>query len=764
MNRKKVLIFGLIGVGTGLAVKKLWSLMTISDRVSFVISSFKVHKIVNPKNLLDIVGYQIQLKVGIRIYNPSNYTVSLQIPSVKVMYRNREIAFSKPDGTVTAIGGNSTNEKYILIDVPLHALTNIGIVNDMLSNSDKLAETLSQHLTFAIVAKVNGVTVTSHQSLNGTGLALSAGPRTVKDGTRYNRYFPKVDNQRKRIVRDGDVDNVVEMAIGIVRVHYKEAMPIAKVLQGRSIKETASNIFDFAYSYLQYRRDKPGVEELRTPARSWYDGQVRHKQMGVENAGIDCDDYSIFCGSILQCLGIPFKFRITKYNGRDYFQHIYVYIPATDKNPEIIIDPVLDRFDYEKPYSEQKDNFNMASLYAVEGLAGMPIEMLSGIDDDGRLVDIVTGRTLMEGFDGLGNIDTDDFLNRTLHYLIQTRDAIVANPQMMGNYTKDVASLVNMLNDAIKYWNTPLRDQVLERLEKYEELLEKTGVFKPVQGLEGGLNGGFFKKIGKAVKKVGKIALKVAPLAVSAFVAVNPLTTALTPLAAKATSFATKALSSKKVRTVKNIVSHGKEVKQALSPSAPASVAPVAPVVQPAPVMQVPVRTMVAPMQANPPVAINPMAPLPLTPHEEIQQSYMQPVQQQSFVENQTRTTMSTQTQEPSQEGQRPGFFARNKKAILITGGAALVATAAYVLLKKDDKRSPASLPAQSQALAGLPVHRKKKSTKKSKPKAKAKAKPRTRKKTTTRKKAKAANKKQKAKRTQQRKKTRRGVRKVTLR
>lgn len=676
-------MFGLFAVGTGVAVKKLWSLMDISDRVSFVVSSFKVHNVVLPSNVLDVAAYRLVLSAGIRIYNHSSSTVSLQIPGVKALYNGQPIGYSTPDGSTLTIPPNTAGEKTLKIEMPVHSLNSNGVTRDIMANPEQLKQILAENLAFLITVTVNGVTTTVNKTLNGTGLALSAGPRKVKDGSRFNKYFTKPDNKNKRLTGNGEVEEVVDLAIQIVRDHHQEAAGIARVLKGRTIQETAANIFEFAYNYLQYRRDRPGVEELRTPARSWYDGQVRHKQMGIDSAGIDCDCYSIFCGSILHCLKIPFKFRITKYYGRDYFQHIYVCIPATENNPEIIIDPVLDSFNYEKPYSEQKDDFNMASLYSVEGLAGMPIEMLHGIDST-ELEDIITGRTLMEGLEGLGDVSQEDVLEKTYKYLVQTRNTIQSNPELIKSFTNDIPSLLNMLNDAIKYWHSPMRDQVLERLERYEELLEKSGVFKPtIQGLEGGLEGGFFKKIGRLAKKAGKAVSKVAkkgfktvtkiakPLiapVLTAVVASNPLTMALAPAAGKLTSSLVKKPSGS---------SKGKTV------------------VQTAPVLKS--STSVAPSRVYAAPATTSFTPP------------VMPVSQPYATSMQTIPSMSTPA-----PVQQPGFIARHKKKLLIGGGLLLVGTAAYVMFKPKPK--PRALPKAAprpKALAGPPAVKRKKKKRK---------------------------------------------------
>ena len=126
----------------------------------------------------------------------------------------------------------------------------------------------------------------------------------------------------------------------IVLSTLDQTKAIAQVLKGNDTYSTASNIWKFAYHYIQYKEDENGKEQLREPNRSWADRE----------SGIDCDCYSILISSILTNLGIDHKYRITKYNGNDYYQHVYVVIKQKN-GKEIIIDPVVNSFDYQKPYT-----------------------------------------------------------------------------------------------------------------------------------------------------------------------------------------------------------------------------------------------------------------------------------------------------------------------------------------------------------------------------------------------------------------------------
>ena len=111
---------------------------------------------------------------------------------------------------------------------------------------------------------------------------------------------------------------------------------------------------------------------------------------------------------------------------------------------------------------------------------------------------------------------------------------------------------ISMIDQAIKFWNTPKRDKVLNRLSEIEDKLTQKGLIKydmdaveglselddydgEIDGLEGqrGL-GGFFKslkrigkKVGKGIKKGAKAVGKVAKKVAKAIVRFNPLSIAI---------------------------------------------------------------------------------------------------------------------------------------------------------------------------------------------------------------------------------------------
>ena len=551
-------------VGGGFYLVKKGKKLLAGAKMNFALLGFRIHKM----NL-----QEVQFAVKLRCYNPTKAPITLAVNQVVANYKGSAVAYSTPDIKGLTIEAGKSQEPEILFQVPYLNLMGKGLSLSVLSNTEQL----KADMTFTMTISINGETITTTQSLTEeqdmNGLALGelgivSGPRNTQNGKRFNRLIKKANGQ-DTFIKNGNVIETVESCIDVISSHYWEVEELARMLQGDSLKESCRNIFNFSYSYLQYHKDDDGTEQLRTPSRSWLDGQIKFKQKGKSDAGIDCDDYSIFVGSLLKCLGIPFKLRITKYDGRKNFQHIYVIVPSIgDSEDEIVIDPVLSKFDYQKPYSFEKSDFNMsplqlAGLRGIDGITGtsalgLPISVLSGIDlaggiqaqnDHEELIAIVSGVDFDDAINGLG--DADD---ATYNYLVRTRDFLLkdkTNKSKMAQI-QNPDQFISMIDQAIKFWNTPKRDKVLEKLAEIEDKLTAKGLIKydseaieglselddfdaEIDGLEGqrGL-GGFFKslkrigkKVGSGIKKGVKAAGKVAKKVVKAIVRFNPLTIAI---------------------------------------------------------------------------------------------------------------------------------------------------------------------------------------------------------------------------------------------
>ncbi|MDA3883159.1 MAG: hypothetical protein PF481_07725 [Bacteroidales bacterium] len=589
-NTKKALgtLAVVAAIGGGFYLIKKGKKLLAGAKMNFALLGFRIHKM----NL-----QEVKFAVKLRCYNPSKAPITLVINQIVANYKDSAIAYSTPDIKGLTIEPGKTQEPEIMFDIPYLNLVGKGLNLTTLSNTEQL----KKDLTFTMTLSINGETITTTQSLTDAGtagfdtktnasnqnyslpnssqssikstpimnglalgeLGIVSGPRNTKNGKRFNHLIKRANGQ-DTFIKNGNVLETVENCIDIIGSHYREVESLAKMLkvgevtEPAEVKDTCRNIFNFSYNYLQYHKDDDGTEQLRTPSRSWVDGQIKFKQKAKSNAGIDCDDFSIFVGSLLKNLGIPFKLRITKYDGKKNFQHIYVIVPAVgDSEDEIVIDPVLSKFDYQKPYSFERSDFDMsplqlAGLRGINGLTGtsalgLPISMLSGIDlaggiqaqgDHEELIAIVSGVDFDDAINGLG--DADD---ATYKYLVRTRDFLLKNKNNKNKMAQvqNPDQFISMLDQAIKFWNTPERDAVLDKLSDIEEKLAENGLIKydseAIQGLSeldeldemDGLGrkkrskGRFFK----ALKKVGGKVKNHAKKVVKAIVRYNPLSIAI---------------------------------------------------------------------------------------------------------------------------------------------------------------------------------------------------------------------------------------------
>ncbi len=370
--------------------------------------------------------------------------------------------------------------------------------------------------------------------------SITSGYRPIMDGKQFNYLFGLPDGRDRIILKDGEVDDTVQLLKKVVWKYLSDTKKIAPYLKGKTLEETCRNIWNFLYHHIQYKLDKKGLEELRVPCRSWQERET----------GVDCDCFSIFVSSILTNLQIPHFFRITKYD-HDYYQHIYVIVPKENGQGEYIIDCVLSRFNYEKPFTKNKD-FTMS-------LNGINVAVLSGTTSN--VMDLVND---LEGIENLGADNEQERLQAIYDHLVKTRTMIAGRPHLIQEVDYPPAFL-KMLDYAIANWNTPNRDRALVILSQNEDALNKhfgmDGIpeYSEAEGIDndwdvldnmttdeimGMLGGkkskakkqerkekrkekkaerkanpkkkGFFKKIGEAVKKGGKNFIRLNPLTIAA--------------------------------------------------------------------------------------------------------------------------------------------------------------------------------------------------------------------------------------------------------
>ena len=341
---------------------------------------------------------------------------------------------------------------------------------------------------------------------------VTSGYRAIKDGSRYNSYFPPPDERDRVIIKDGEVTDTVELMEKVVWKYLDDTKRIAPLLKRPSTHETCQAIWEFIHNFIQYKLDQRGLEQLRRPARSWAERQT----------GVDCDCMSIFTSSILTNLKIPHSFRITKYS-QDSWQHVYVIVPTPGSNNYCVIDAVVSEFNYEKKYTDKMD-YNM-------NLKGINVAVLSGVSGNDHYEAVMA--TSLSGI-GLGATTNQSDLDKLYQNLVATRNAVAQNPSLVST-VDDPQALIKMLDYAIQYWHTDKRNEALDILAKNEAQLNLQNGVNTMNGLNydpddlalSGINvKGFFTNVKKTVKTVGQKVGQAAKVAVKAVVKFNPLSIA----------------------------------------------------------------------------------------------------------------------------------------------------------------------------------------------------------------------------------------------
>lgn len=198
------------------------------------------------------------------------------------------------------------------------------------------------------------------------------GRRILKDGRQYDALIEPAKGTYTMLQHgDATVFDTISTIKKVVSTSRGQVAKLAEHLKGRTVHDTCRNIWHFVYDHIQYKIDKAGTEEVRSPARVWAD---RH-------TGVDCDCYSTFISCLLTNLGISHSLRMTAYkthhaSGNELdkpWQHVYVIVVTNPAgyakdplNPAhyIVLDCVKDEFNAEHgPITAYKDYpMNLARL------------------------------------------------------------------------------------------------------------------------------------------------------------------------------------------------------------------------------------------------------------------------------------------------------------------------------------------------------------------------------------------------------------------
>lgn len=259
------------------------------------------------------------------------------------------------------------------------------------------------------------------------------GYRRLKDSSRYNSLIPKTTlGEYVKLSGWIEPNRTVGFMCEIIRTTLEDTRDLAAHLKGKTLYETCGNIWKFLHDHIQYKLEKG--EQLRRPSRSWHKDKI---------SGIDCDCFSIFAGSILSNLGITYYIRIAGYAGSPSYQHVYIVV-KTGGN-EIILDPVLHKFNTEKTPLFYKDTI----------MQGTGTFYLNGFTEPAPAPSQAEQELFARASEPL------------LSALIATRQQLAENPHVFDNNSDmkagDSIRIVDALDNLIRIYGTPEFDQLLDQ-------------------------------------------------------------------------------------------------------------------------------------------------------------------------------------------------------------------------------------------------------------------------------------------------------------
>ena len=327
--------------------------------------NFAKHLVCTPKidgGLMNISfkNGKLNIPIAITFENKTEQEMTIGLANIVLKYNGNEVGSLIPNSRSIKIEKYKTNTlNGLVVSIPLSNLVKYAgqAITALITSKDfnKIVSCLSADIRFilnnAIICNFTQKFGESTdfdasgnvKSLKGLGVTATR-PRKLKPFKDYEMFIPpksELLNRNMIVIPNGTVEDTVELMKIVAKKFAPDTKQLAKQLRRNTLESTLQNIFNFVYNYIQYEQDSTTKEQVRRPLRTLWDRKG------------DCDCFATLIGSILTNLGIPYKFRIAAYNGRENFQHVYIIVPTGAGYK--VCDPVLDKCFYEKPPSKTMD-------------------------------------------------------------------------------------------------------------------------------------------------------------------------------------------------------------------------------------------------------------------------------------------------------------------------------------------------------------------------------------------------------------------------
>ena len=226
-------------------------------------------------------------------------------------------------------------------------------------------------------------------TLDGLGL-IGAGKRAIKLGNEFAQFYTKPNFNDKAEIKKGTVNDTCIKIGELTRRWSHQTAKISKALGINSTdrKQSAYQLWNYYHTYFQYSPDRAGVEELRSPRRSYWD----------RTSGVDCDCFSTSLSCNFFNIGATdASLKIIRRQDEPDYSHIYMVWPKLkgsvnwdDKTTYYTVDPVVHTFNLEVDDIVQYKIYPMINNPSLNGLNGIDIVTLDGLGNTSNMLSDLT--------------------------------------------------------------------------------------------------------------------------------------------------------------------------------------------------------------------------------------------------------------------------------------------------------------------------------------------------------------------------------------
>lgn len=158
----------------------------------------------------------------------------------------------------------------------------------------------------------------------------------------------------KVIHQNGGTSDIISVIMMADAHSAKYTKDFSEYLIDMEQDDQCETLYAFVQDNIHYKEDPIGEQWVKSPSRLWEDKEG------------DCKSFSLFIGSVLKNLNIPFVYRFAGYE--EYGDVTHVYIVAFPGDDEIILDAVPP-MTYNEEASGFKKFIDIAPITNISGVS-----------------------------------------------------------------------------------------------------------------------------------------------------------------------------------------------------------------------------------------------------------------------------------------------------------------------------------------------------------------------------------------------------------